>query len=222
MKNQREIRSTSRPELRDITDAEKKDGFIAAIEGVIPYNSDSDPLGGDGDDDSFIERIAQDAFKRSLDDGDEIIAFAGHTSDPNAAFGRSGVNLTFTSDDKAFRWRALVPDTTAGRDLVTNVRQGIIRGTSFEFSVRDGGDTWMAEGDKVVRVVTSARLYTVNPVATPAYSESELTVSLRSAAKSVREAAKPAIPAPTLSHDADWDERRREAILVSPVVIQNT
>ena len=222
MKTQREIRAAACPELRDLTDAEKKAGYVAAIEGVIPYNSDSEPLGGwgrDDDDDGFIERIAQDAFKRSLDEGDEIIAYAGHTQDPNSAFGRSGVNLTFSSDSKALRWRALVPDTTAGRDLVTNIGHGIIRGTSFEFSVRDGGDQWLAEGDQAVRIVTDARLYTVNPVATPAYSESELTVSLRTAAKNVREAANAPAQQP-ISHDADWDERRREAILVSPVVIQ--
>jgi len=220
MKTQRETRAAARPELRTLTDAEKKDGFVAAIEGVIPYNSDSEPLGGWGDDEGFVERIAEGAFKRSLDEGDDIIAYAGHTADPNAAFGRSGVNLTFASDATALRWRALVPDTTAGRDLVTNVRQGIIRGTSFEFSLREGGDKWLSEAGKAVRIVTDARLYTVNPVATPAYTDSELSVSLRSTAKSVLEAAKPPpAPAPKPSCDADWGQRQREALMIAPVIV---
>ena len=96
----------------------------------------------------------------------------------------------------------------------------IIRGASFEFSVREGGDKWEKRGNQDVRTVTDARLYTVNPVAFPAYPDSELTVSLRSAfggadveAIAAAVAAKLTEVRQITSHDADWEQRQREALL---------
>jgi len=167
-------------ELRAVTDAEKASGYIGAIEGEIPYNSDSHKMRDRARGRHFVERLAPGVFKRSLAEDKDIMAFAGHTEDPLAAFARVGENLTFTDSDSGLHYRSLIPDTQAGRDLVTLVQRGIIKGTSFEFEVRAGGEKRESGAEHDVRTITDARLFTVNPVADPAYPESELTVAQRS------------------------------------------
>lgn len=173
----KERRARPGVELREVTDEEKKAGFIGALVGEIPFNTDSDELRDRSVNRGkpFVEQIAPDAFARSISEDSDIMGFAGHTDDPLAAFARIGENLTIEADGKAMSYRALVPDTQAGRDLLTNVRHKIIQGTSFEFNVNADGEKWEKRGDTDVRTITSARLYTVNPVAFPAYPDSELT-----------------------------------------------
>lgn len=176
--NTRELRARQGGiELRQVTDQEKAAGYIGALVGEIPYNQDSQELRDRSLNrgQPFIERIAPDAFKRSLEEDKDQMAFAGHTDDPLSAFARFGENLTIETNDRGMTWRALIPDTQAGRDMVTLADKKIIRGTSFEFNLNSGGDTWEKRDGKDVRTVTSARLYTVNPVAFPAYPGSELT-----------------------------------------------
>lgn len=164
-------------ELRTVTDEEKAKGYIGALVGNIPFNSDSQQLRDHGLNrgQPFIERIAPDAFKRSIEEDKDQMGFVGHTDDPLSAFARAGSNLSLTVGEKGLEWRALLPDTQSGRDLKTLTEQRIITGTSFEFTVNDGGEKWEKRDGKDVRTVTTARLYTVNPVAFPAYPESELT-----------------------------------------------
>lgn len=176
--NTRELRARQGGiELRQVTDDEKKAGYIGSLVGEIPYASDSQELRDRGVNrgQPFVERLAPDAFKRSLEEDKDQMAFAGHTDDPLAAFARVGENLTITSSERGLTWRALIPDTQAGRDMVTLTQRGIIKGTSFEFTLNDGGDSWEKRDGKDVRTINNARLYTVNPVAFPAYPGSELT-----------------------------------------------
>lgn len=182
MKLNPEFRARQGISIRAVTDDEKTAGYICALEGQIPYNSDSAELRDRSLNSGrpFIETLAPDCFKRSLSEDKDIMGFAGHTEDPLSAFARIGENLTITTDERGMSWKALVPDTQAGRDLRSLVERKIIKGTSFEFNVRGEGQKWEKRGDQDVRIITDARLYTVNPVAFPAYPESELTVSLRS------------------------------------------
>lgn len=180
----REVRALSGLELRAVTADEKSAGYIGALEGEIPYNSDSKPLTAGRSSRQFIERLKPGVFTRSLKEDRDIMGFAGHTDDPLAAFARVGENLTFTDGPGALRYRALVPDTQAGRDLLALVERKIIRGTSFEFMVRDGGQTVEAGAEYDIRTITEARLYAVNPVADPAYPESDLSAARRGAGAS--------------------------------------
>jgi HK97 family phage prohead protease len=177
MKTNREFRARMGIELRAATAEEKAKGYIGALCGEIPFNTDSAPLSERGVNrgQPFIEQIAPDAFKLSRSEDGDVMGFAGHTQDPLSAFARMGENLVITEDEKSLRYRALVPDTAAGRDLITLTEKKIIRGTSFEFSLRSGGEKWSKRGDVDVRTVTDAQLFTVNPVAFPAYPGSELT-----------------------------------------------
>lgn len=169
---------TGRVETRALTDTEKNAGYIGALVGVIPLNTDSvvlrDRRLNNGN--PFVERIAPKAFA----DASDVIAVAGHTDDPLAAFARQGANLTLTESDSELRWEALLPDTTAAHDLMALGDKKILRGTSFEF---DSGaqDAWEKRDDgTAVRTVTRGKLRAVNPVLWPAYDDSSLSVSMRS------------------------------------------
>jgi HK97 family phage prohead protease len=183
MKNRREIRARQNIQFRHVTDAEKAAGFIGALEGEIPFNTDSGKIFDRSLNRGkpFIEQVAADAFKRSIAEDKDIMGFAGHTDDPLSAFARIGENLTIITDDKSMRWRALLPDTQASRDLQNLVEKKIIRGTSFEFALEgEDAERWEKRGSDDIRVITRARLFAVNPVAWPAYLDTDLTVSVRS------------------------------------------
>lgn len=178
---QTEIRARASLEKRSLTDAEKAAGYIGALTGVIPYNSDSVTLTKRGRAKPFVEQIAPDAFTRSLKEDRDIMANAGHTDDPLAALGRIGENLTVSSTATELRWEALLPDTQASRDVLNLVDKKIIRGTSFEFEVRGAaGEKWESRDAQTdLRTITDAKLIAFNPVTWPAYTDSSLTVEMR-------------------------------------------
>jgi HK97 family phage prohead protease len=180
-----EIRARRTLERRALTQAEKDAGLIGVIRSIIPYASDSGEIRDEDTNDGkpFVEQIAQGAFKRSLEAPGDIMAFVGHTDDPLASLGRAGAGLTFTETDAGLEWEALVPDTTACRDLIKLIDREVIKASSFEFSVRTGGEKWEKRGPTDIRIITDAKLYAVNPVAWPAYPDSSLTVAMRSRSK---------------------------------------
>lgn len=192
----KELRAFRKIEKRALTQAEKDAGYIGAISSVIPYNSDSGEIRERGTNGGrpFVEQVARGAFASSLESPEGIIAFVGHTDDPLAAFARAGANLTLTETADGLQWEALAPDTAACRDLVKLVDTGVIRGASFEFSVRGTtGEKWEKRGTTDVRIITDATLYAVNPVAWPAYEDSALTVAMRSHDRSI-----------SAYHSPDW------------------
>ncbi len=178
MKNNRFERMSRGPvECRALTDAEKAAGWIGALRGIIPLNTDSvvlrDRRLNNGQ--PFVERIAHKCF----DGAEGVMGMAGHTEDTLAAFARQGVNLTLTETTTELQWDALIPDTSAGRDLLVQARHGIVQGTSFAFGV-GADDKWEKRADGTsVRTVVRGELSTVQPVIWPAYDKSELSVSMR-------------------------------------------
>jgi phage head maturation protease len=166
-----------RVETRALTDAEKSAGYIGVLVGVIPLNTDSvvlrDRRLNNGQ--PFVERIAPKAFDGATD----VMGMAGHTEDTLAAFARQGANLTIAESATEIRWEALLPNTTASRDLLELGEKKIIRGTSFEFDL-GAEDAWEKRSDgTAVRTVKRGKLATVNPVVWPAYDDSSLTVEAR-------------------------------------------
>lgn len=160
-------------EVREITAEQRAAGYIGAVDGFIPYESDSHEL-RDGKGRVFVERLARGVFTRSLSDAAQsVVADVGH-NDANV-FARRGVNLDVTESETGISYTALLPDTTAGRDLQTNVKLGIIDGTSFEFQLRDGAsDQWEKRDSVAVRTIKDAILHRVNPVSNPAYGGTKL------------------------------------------------
>jgi HK97 family phage prohead protease len=204
MKTTRELRFfRSKVELRDLSADEKSAGYLGAIEGYIPYESDSREL-RDVKGQRFVERLAPGVFARSLADRvHAIFADVGHND--AATFARRGVNLTLTDSAAGLAYRAIVPDTTVGRDLLTHVRLGIIDGTSFEFELgtvegKRTGETWAKRAELAVRTITEAILHRVNPVTEPAYLET--TLAARGLEEFCAATAAPASTSATISEDA--------------------
>lgn len=196
--------------MRDISAEEKSAGYIGAIEGFIPYDSDSREM-RDGKGQRFVERMAPGVFARSLAESvHAVFADVGHND--AATFARRGINLTLTDGVAGLGYRALVPDTSVGRDLLTNVRLGIIDGTSFEFELRtvDGkraGEEWAKRDALAVRTIKEAVLHRVNPVTEPAYLET--TLAARSCEAFAADAAVP----PGDSKATQFSETPRESAL---------
>lgn len=143
----------------------------ATIEGhAAIYNSVAD-LGW------FHEEILPGAFDEVLND--DVRALFNH--DPNLILARS-VNgkgtLTLSVDERGLKYAFEAPDTTAGRDLKTNIELGNISQSSFGFRVKE--DIWHhREGMPDLRqVVKYKRLFDVSPVTYPAYTDT--TVAKRS------------------------------------------
>lgn len=181
--HRKETRAFRRLETRALSDSEKKAGYIGAIRSAIPYSSDSGEIRERGANNGrpFTERIAPGAFARSLEKPGDIMAFAGHTDDPLASLARAGAGLTFSDTADGLQWEALVPDTTACRDLLNLIESGVIKGASFEFAIRGAdGERWEKRDGRDIRTITDAQLFAVNPVAWPAYEDSALTVAMRS------------------------------------------
>ena len=156
-------------ETRKLTAEQKASGYIGAITGFVPYDSDSKEL-RDGKGRVFVERLSRGVFAQSLGDAARsVVADVGHND--AAIFARRGVNLDVSETDTGLSYTALLPDTTVGRDLHTNVRLGIIEGTSFEFELREAGksEAWEKRDGLAVRTIKDAILHRVNPVSNPAY-----------------------------------------------------
>lgn len=140
------------------------------IEGYAAvFNSDSQVMWG-----NWIERIAKGAFSEVLND--DVVALFNH--DPNYILARNKVNMTLRQDERGLIYRFDAPNTTAGNDLLENIRNGNIKQSSFAFTVAD--QTWEEkEGEPSIRTITKIeRLYDVSPVTYPAYPDT--TVAQRS------------------------------------------
>lgn len=88
--------------------------------------------------------------------------------------------MTLSVDDVGLKYEFDAPNTTAGNDLIENLRLGNIKQSSFGFSVASQKwDYAQKDTDPSIRTIMKVgRLYDVSPVTYPAYPET--TVALRS------------------------------------------
>ena len=133
------------------------------------FNSPSEPL-------PFTEFIMPGAFKRSLKSRNEVKLFMNHNMDIVLGSTRAKT-LRLTEDSKGLLAEAVLPDTTAGRDLSVLMQRGDVNSMSFGFSVPAKGDRWTNEG--MTRELHQIRLHEVSIVTGfPAYEAT--TASVRS------------------------------------------
>ena len=151
-----------------------ENGSVGRITGhAAVFDSRSEDLGG------FTEFIAPGAFDQVLEEGADVRWLVNH--DPNMLIGRtSSGTLRLSVDDVGLRMDGEVSDTTAGRDLMANIKLGNITGASFQFTV--GEDKWASVDGKQERTILRVdSLLDVGPVAFPAYPGSNVAAaSLRS------------------------------------------
>lgn len=158
----KELRFFVAQELRATgSDTEKKITGYAATFGTV------------ADIGQFREVIQRGAFTRTLaDQTQEIVALFNHNED--VILGRkSAGTLTLEQDDRGLRFSCSIPDTTAARDVYTNLKLGNIRECSFGFGIDDPDtdESWQKESDgTMLRTLKNVRLFDVSVVTYPAYS----------------------------------------------------
>ena len=154
-------------EVRTLEDSNKQ-----VIRGyALKFNRPSQDMG-------FTEYLNE----RSLDDADmsNVVALLNH--DSNYVLGRSGKNLKLEVDKTGLFFEIEPNDTSYARDLMENMRVGIIDKCSFAFSIAKNGDEWVEdENGRYVRTINKIdRLFDVSIVTSPAYDDTEAMLSQRS------------------------------------------
>ena len=155
----------------------REDGQEVVVGYGSIWNSRSENLGG------FYEYISPDAISQDTIEKSDVRALINH--DPNLVLARSTAgNLSLSVDEKGLRYEFSIPETSYGKDLAINMKNGNINQSSFAFTV--GADEWSTDEDgNDIRTITSIeKLYDVSPVTYPAYSqaESDLVVAQRALA----------------------------------------
>lgn len=138
--------------------------------------------------DDLVERILPGAFDKALVE-DDVRGLVNHSV--GSLIGRTKNNtLKLSVDSIGLRYEITVPDTQAGRDVVTSIERGDLDGSSFGFGVwgKRGKVTWAEEvrnGRRVdVREIREVELFDVGPVTFPAYAS---TTATRDACSSIVE-----------------------------------
>jgi hypothetical protein len=164
----KEIRTFQVEELRVVSnegEAPVIEGY-AAVFGVL-----SEDLGG------FREMIEPGAFKRTLEEGADVLALWDHES-PYVLGRRSNDTLLLKEDEKGLRVRILPPDTQWARDALVSIRRGDVKQMSFGF--RTVRDEWhQDDAGAVSRTLLDVDLFEVSPVAFPAYRDTVVEARAR-------------------------------------------
>ena len=161
----------------------------------------------------FRESVAPGAFKKSIAQ-DDVRALFNH--EPSLPLARSNGTLTLREDEKGLYYEFIIPDTTVGRDLLTNMKLGIITQSSFGFNIVEQSLKYDKEKDLVSRTLTEVKLFDVSPVTYPASPQTEVNVrmSVGSADESGELIAVPETGEPFTREqlDAEWEVVRALAI----------
>lgn len=176
-KNLETRRLTAPIEVREVGEGDDASEVITGY--AAKFNRDSEVLGGFV---RFIEQIDPHAFDQTRMDG----AVANINHDSNQVLGRNGVNLDLAVDDIGLRFTVKPTDTSYSRDLMTNIKAGVISQCSFAFTIPDDDDAqdWREANEdgvdyrRLIRRID--RLFDVSVVTTPAYPDTEAVVGQRS------------------------------------------
>lgn len=120
-------------------------------------------------DKDIVERISPKAFERAVKEKHDARGLFNH--DKNFILGRvEAGTLRLSVDERGLRYEIDVPDTTAGRDVVTSIERGDLSGSSFAFEPSARGVKWTEEGRTLVRNLEDLDVFDVGPVTMPAYT----------------------------------------------------
>jgi uncharacterized protein len=144
---------------------EEQSGAKYIVGKAAVFNKLSQNLGG------FVEKLDPKTFDKVLKTAD-VRVLRNHNPDKLLGRTKSGTAELWT-DDNALWYKARVGNTSTHRDTVEHIRDGDMDGSSFSFTVDDGGDEWLdptEPGGPYTRIVHSVRdLFDVGPVTYPAY-----------------------------------------------------
>ena len=126
----------------------------------------------------FKEQIARGAFSNVMED--DVRLLLNHDGAPLAR--TTNGTLELSTDETGLHYRAVLNDTTQGRDLYKMIKRGDITQSSFAFTIK--GEEWDKETN--LRTITEVgRLLDVSPVTYPAYPQA--SVSARSKFEAMKE-----------------------------------
>jgi HK97 family phage prohead protease len=145
------------------------------------YNSKSNPLGTGSN--TWIETIEPGFFSSVLNQ--DVLATVEHNTERLVGRTKSGT-LKLKDTPQGLTTENVLPDTAAGNDLKILIERGDIRGMSFAFTVKKGGDQWRTDKatGSVTRTLKSGGcqiLHDVTYTSDPAYSDT--TIAMRSMEK---------------------------------------
>jgi HK97 family phage prohead protease len=129
----------------------------------------------------FRERILPGAFKRAIDQQDDVVCLWNH--DSNKLLGRTTAGtLRLAQDSRGLRYVCDLPNTAEARGFHESIRRGDVTGSSFAFQVEPGDQDWDEAQDEEDRsyfvrrsIKSVTKLFDVSPVVRPAYNGAEVT-----------------------------------------------
>ena len=151
-------------------EVEERDGVAPVIRGYAAMFYNSRKAGTEYELwEGAKERILPGAFDRSLSDGADVIAAFNH--DPSLLLGRTSAGtVRLSKDDRGLKYEIDPPDVSYARDLLVSLRRGDVAGSSFAFSVAEGGERWSYDKKgQEIRELSDLDLVDVSPVTSPAY-----------------------------------------------------
>lgn len=127
----------------------------------------------------FIEIILPGAIDEALINRSDVRALVDHNRERLLARsnkGRGTLSLRVTSAGLMYSFDA--PHTADGDFAVEMVRRGDVDGSSFAFSVAEGGDIWEKRQDGIYirKIKKISGLYDVTVTASPAYPQTSVGV----------------------------------------------
>ncbi|MFD1789680.1 HK97 family phage prohead protease [Sphingomonas floccifaciens] len=119
---------------------------------------------------TFVETIEPGAFRSAIT-GD-VLALLDHDAGKVLGRTRSGT-LRLSEDSRGLAFSLDIPDTAAGRDVLTLADRGDLGGMSFGFNVPKGGEHWSGNR-RSLRTIGLREISVVS--AWPAYPDTELAL----------------------------------------------
>lgn len=183
------------------------------VEGYgIVFNKESKDLGG------FTEIVMPEAVDGVLENSD-ILALLNH-DESKGVLARStngDGTLNLTIDKTGVKYSFEAPDTVLGDELLSGVRRGDIRTSSFSFIVSDG-QKWekRSDGSYLRTIVKFDEIYDVSPVYREAYADTTVAVRSLSKIKNMKETE---IPGQEKREVMDITKMRKETLKDGTVIL---
>jgi len=120
----------------------------------------------------YMESVAKDAYKESIERERDRAIKSYFNHDPNRVLAttKSDPPLVIENREDGVFYDAIIPDTSYGDDLETNLRVGNIEGSSYSFVIPEGGDEWYEDKEGVVhRRILKGEIFEIGPVTDPAF-----------------------------------------------------
>ena len=161
-------------EERQLSDGSKAEYITGA--GIV-FDKWSKPLSmqlKNGQRIQFIERIEKRAIEGvDLSNVESMVNHSILLAKRNK--GTMEVDIT----DSSVNYRTLIPNTTDGANARENVKNGNLEGSSFQFGLAQGGDSWDKSEQPYKRTISKFSFVSeMGPVSRPAYGDT--TAALRS------------------------------------------